>query len=121
MHLQKTSPARRADDGVLAVEAALVVPLLVLVAALLMTGVVAVTAQLSVIDAAREAVRLAARGETTAEAVAAARSLAPQHSTVRVVADSQRVQALVTAQVRPFPVFPALTLRSSAWAEREGR
>ena len=28
MHLQKTSPARRADDGVLAVEAALVVPLL---------------------------------------------------------------------------------------------
>jgi hypothetical protein len=120
-HTRPPHRGRRTDDGIVAVETALVIPTLVFVIALAMTLVMTLGAKMSVLDASREAARLAARGESTSAAVAAGRRLAPSHSTVRLVDRSHWVEAVVTAEVRPFPALPSFTVRASTLAEREDR
>ena len=113
--------ARGTDEGIVAVETALVIPTLLFVVALAVTLVMTLGAKMSVLDASREAARLAARGESTSEAVAAGRRLAPSHSTVRLVDRSHWVEAVVSAKVRPFRALPAFTVTASTLAEREDR
>lgn len=117
--IRRKRSQRLADEGVVAVEAALVVPVLVFVLALAATALLVVGAKLSAVDASRETARLAARGETVAAAVAAGRRVAPPRATVRVRDRSHWVEALVEARVRPFRVLPAFTVRASTLAERE--
>lgn len=109
------------DDGVVAVETALVIPTLLLVVALAVSLVMTMGAKMSVLDASREAARLAARGESTSAAVAAARRLAPTKATVRLVDRSHWVEAVVVAEVRPFRALPGFTVSASTLAEREDR
>lgn len=90
-------PGGRADDrGAVTVEAAIALCSLVAVLALALAGVGAIIAQLRCIDAAREAARLAARGQAElGERVA--RRLAPADASVRIDLHANTVTVRVDA------------------------
>ena len=73
-----------------------------MVLAVCLAGVVAVTAQLRCVDAAREAARLAARGDERT-AVAAARRIAPRGAAVGLHRERGFVVATVTARAAGLP------------------
>lgn len=99
------------------VEAALVLPTLVLVLIMCLAGIGCVTAQLRCADAAQEAARLAGRGDLDA-AYAAAASLAPAGATVTIGQDGDLVRVEVIA--RPVGgLLPGITVRAAAVAVRE--
>ncbi|MFD0354879.1 TadE family type IV pilus minor pilin [Streptomyces sp. NPDC127110] len=72
------------DRGYVTAEAAVVIPALVLFAALLVWALMAAAAQIRCVDAARAGARVAARSEPVAAAVAAAREAAPAGAEVQV-------------------------------------
>ena len=78
-------------------EAAFGVATLVAVLVLCLAGITAVSAQVRCVDAAREAARLAARGDERS-AMDAARSVAPTGAGVQIRRDGGFVVATVTAQ-----------------------
>jgi hypothetical protein len=71
---------------------------------LCVAGLTAVTMQVRCVDAAREAARLAARGDDAA-AVATARRVAPRGADVQVDRDGDYVVATVTARS---PLLPGV-------------
>ena len=98
------------------IEAALGLVVLVLVVAMCLTGIGCLLAQLRCADAAREAARLAARGDEAAAAAAVA-ALAPAGASLSL-ADGELVTATVTAA----PVgglLPGVRIQASAAAARE--
>ena len=102
-------------------EAALVLPVLVLVLAGAVAVVTVVGAQLRCVDAAREGVRAAARGEAVARVVAAAQEVAPDGAAV-VVGDPEGhlVSVTVRAPVRPLgTALLSVTVESTATARTE--
>jgi hypothetical protein len=86
------------------VEAALGVATLVAVLVLCLAGITAVSMQVRCIDAAREAARLAARGDERS-AVAAARVIAPGGAGVQLRRDGGFVVATVTARSNLLPTL----------------
>lgn len=97
------SRARRRDDrGMVTAEAAVVLPVLVVVLAMAVWLVACLSAQLRCVDSAREAARLAARGEAGSLVEAAARTGAPRDARVTVTRAGDRVTVVVTSQVSPF-------------------
>lgn len=105
-----------AQRGSVTVEAAVGLAAIVVVLALCLAAISALLTQLRAVDAAREAVRLAARGDTAA-ATDAVRLLAPAGSVLRVHADD-----LVTAEVAAPPLgglLPNVVVRASAVAAAE--
>lgn len=86
----------RDDRGTVTVEAALALCSLVVVLALVLGAVSAVAAQLRCVDAAREAARLAARGERD-RAEELARRIAPRGAVVAVAIRGDEVTARVSA------------------------
>ncbi len=108
-------PADTGERGAVTAEAALVLPVLVVVgiglAWLLALGV----AQVRVVDGAREAARLAARGDE-AGARLAARRVAPSGADLRLDTDGDRVVAVVTARFQgPGGVFSGLPAVHLDW------
>jgi hypothetical protein len=99
------------------VEAALGVATLVTVLVLCLAGITAMSMQLRCIDAAREAARLAARGDERS-AVAAARGVAPAGAGVQLRRDGGVVVATVTTRSSP---LLALRLSGTAVAAIEPR
>ena len=85
-------------------EAALGVATLVAVLVLCLAGVTAVSMQVRCVDAAREAARLAARGDERS-AVVAARGVAPSGAAVELRRDGEFVVATVTARSRLLPML----------------
>jgi hypothetical protein len=73
-------------------------PALILLTMVALAAVAAVLTRLQCVDAAREAARAAARGESGATAGA---RVAPAGATVTLVADGSTVRAVVSASVRP--------------------
>ncbi|MGH3564380.1 MAG: TadE family type IV pilus minor pilin, partial [Mycobacterium sp.] len=71
---------------------------------LCVAGVTAVSMQVRCVDAAREAARLAARGDEQA-AVGVAREIAPAGAVVRVRRDGEFVVAAVTARSTLLPAL----------------
>jgi hypothetical protein len=71
---------------------------------LCLAGITAVSMQVRCIDAAREAARLAARGDERS-AVAAARGIAPGGAAVEMRRDGEFVVATVTARSRLLPIL----------------
>jgi hypothetical protein len=71
---------------------------------LCLAGITAVSMQVRCIDAAREAARLAARGDERS-AVAAARGIAPGGAAVEMRRDGEFVVATVTARSRLLPML----------------
>ncbi|MFD4864574.1 TadE family type IV pilus minor pilin [Streptomyces sp. NPDC058412] len=90
---------KRGDRGYVTAEAALVIPALVLFAALLVWALMAAAAQIRCVDAARAGARAASRSEPAEVAVAAALAAAPQGARVELerVGDLWRVQVAAPA------------------------
>jgi hypothetical protein len=105
------------DAGAATVEAALGVATLVTVLVLCLAGITAMSMQLRCIDAAREAARLAARGDERS-AVAAARGVAPAGAGVQLRRDGGFMVATVTTRSNPLLV---LRLTATAVAAIEPR
>ena len=82
----------------------------VVVLALCVAGLTAVSMQVRCIDAAREAARLSARGDGEA-AAAAARDLAPQGAALQIRRDGELVVARVSV---PAALLPGLTVAAEA-------
>jgi hypothetical protein len=99
------------------VEAAFGVATLVAVLVLCLAGITAVSMQIRCIDAAREAARLAARGDERS-AVAAARGVAPAGAAMQLRRDGGFVVATVTARPK---LLLALYLTATAVAAVEPR
>ncbi|MFJ4656387.1 TadE family type IV pilus minor pilin [Nocardia sp. NPDC088792] len=96
------------------VEAALALAAVVAVLVLCIAALLAASAQIRCVDAAREAARLSARGQDAA-AVSLALRVAPPGAQVGVRHDADFVTATVSARS---PLLP-LTLSASAVAARE--
>ncbi|NDJ89952.1 TadE family type IV pilus minor pilin [Mycolicibacter kumamotonensis] len=111
-----TGNGRLGDDtGASTVEAAFALAALVSVLVLCLAGFSAVSAQLRCLDAAREAARLAARGDTPA-ATAVAQRIAPAGAAIRLRSDGEFVVATVT--VRP-ALLPGLAIAAEAVSAAE--
>ncbi|MVU79496.1 pilus assembly protein TadE [Nocardia sp. ET3-3] len=96
------------------VEAAIALAALVAVLVLGLGALLAVSAQVRCVDAAREAARLAARGDRAA-AVPAARRVAPPGARVELRSEGDLIVAEVSARAQLLP----LTLHAAAVAARE--
>lgn len=101
--------------GAVTVEAAIALAALVCAVALCVGALLAASTQVRCVDAAREAARLAARGDT-ARAVAAAQAVAPAGAKVEIRGEGDRVVASVAAAT---PLLPGLRLRAETVAVTE--
>jgi hypothetical protein len=100
------------------VETAIGVAALVVVVALCAAAVAAAMAELRCLDAAREAARLAARGDDAAQHAAA--ELAPAGATVTLHTEPGCGEGCVIAEVVAHaPLLPTLRLHGRAVAARE--
>lgn len=113
--------AGHGERGMVTAETAVVLPVLLLVLAGAVSAVTVVGAQLRCVDAAREAVRAAARGEEPAEVVALARAAAPDGARVTVSGgDGDDVAVTVSAVVAPLGLGAlSVEVEAGAVAERE--
>jgi hypothetical protein len=101
--------------GGVTVEAAFAIAALVVVLALCVSGLTAVSMQVRCVDAAREAARLAARGDD-GSAAPAAQGIAPDGAAVRLRREGELVVATVTARS---PLLPGITIAAEATAAAE--
>ncbi|MCX5013143.1 pilus assembly protein [Streptomyces sp. NBC_00555] len=104
---------KRRDRGYVTAEAALVIPALVLFAALLVWALMAAAAQIRCVDAARAGARTAARSEPAEVAVAAARAAAPSGARVELEREGDLWRVRVAA---PAPGPRGLPVRLGAQA-----
>ncbi len=113
---ERVEHQRLADGaGGVTVEAAFAIAALVVVLILCVAGLTAVSMQVRCIDAAREAARLAARGDD-GSASGAAQGIAPDGAAVRLRRDGEFVIARVTANS---PLLPGITIAAEAVAAAE--
>ena len=105
----------RRDDGAVTVEAAIAMAAVVTVVVLCVGAVAAVSAQVRCIDAAREAARLAARGDRAAAESVAAR-IAPSDADIELRGDGDFVVATVRSKVA---LLPFVELSADAVAAHE--
>ena len=89
------------NRGMVTAETALALPALALVVGLMIWALLAATAQLRCVDAARAAARSVARGDGLAESVAAGLRLAPEGAHIRVERSGGLVRVNVEAMVGP--------------------
>lgn len=101
----------------------MVVPLLLALTMALVWLVALAMTQVRVVDAAREAARAAARGESDAEAVELGRRVAPEGARFEVSRGSGTVSVRVAAPVRGpgglLGFLPAVPVTSEAFAAEE--
>lgn len=116
-------PASDEERGAASAELAMVLPLLVAVTIGLVWLLSVGAAQLQVVDAAREAARAAARGDSIAEAVEIGAQVAPPGSRIDVTTAEGRVTATAVGEVAGpgglFDFLPAVTVRADAVAVDE--
>jgi Flp pilus assembly protein TadG len=103
------------DAGTATVEAAFGLAALAAVLVLCLAGLTAISMQLRCLDAAREAARLAARGNEQ-QAVAVARQIAPSGALVQLRKDGELVVAAVSARSNLLPAL-AITAEGVSAAE----
>ncbi|MGW1225045.1 TadE family type IV pilus minor pilin [Streptomyces sp. NPDC001515] len=110
--------AGRRDRGAVTAEAAMAIPVLVLFALALLWALMAASAQIRCVDAARAGARAAARSEPEAEVREAALSAAPDRARVEVVRAGALWRVTVAAPA-PGPGPLAVTLGAEAVAAAE--
>lgn len=106
---------RPGDGGYVTAETAMVIPVLVALAGLLIWGLMAAAAQVRCVDAARAGARAAARSEEPGTVRQVALRAAPAGAEVRVVRDGAMVRVRVTVPVPRYPV--PITAEAAALAE----
>ncbi|GIE35235.1 hypothetical protein Ait01nite_082800 [Actinoplanes italicus] len=105
------------DRGSFTAELAAGLPALMLMLGFGVTAVMAVSARMQCLDAAREAALAASRGE---DGAAAAARLAPEGAAIAVGASGDSVTAAVSARVRVFGTdLPGVLVSGEAVAARE--
>ncbi|HEX3787604.1 MAG TPA: TadE family type IV pilus minor pilin [Pseudonocardiaceae bacterium] len=105
------------DDGMVTVESAIALCAFVTVLVMVLAGTSAVLAEIRCTDAAREAARLVARGDTDGARQAVAR-IAPSGATYTVDTQGPAVSVVVTA--RPAgSLLPGVRVNAQAYAVRE--
>lgn len=113
------------EAGSVSAEAAVVLPVLLLVLAMAVWVLAAVSTQLHCTDAAAVAARAAARGDDAADVQQAGRAVAPADAQVEVHLAADTVEVRVRAKVRPFggvlAALPGLEVSGRAVAAREDR
>jgi hypothetical protein len=92
----------------------LALPVLVMVTALLVSGLIAVLLQIQCVDAARSGARAAARQDAVDQVKEVARGIAPRGATVTVSREENQVRVVVVAKT-PLP----FDLRAEAVADAE--
>jgi hypothetical protein len=108
---------RPADAGSATVELAVSLPALVLMLFAALTAIMAVRTQLECVDAAREAARSAARGES---GTAAGARVAPDGASVDVSVGSDTVRTTVSVRLNPLGGrLPGLDITATAVAAME--
>jgi hypothetical protein len=111
------------EEGMVTAEMAVLAPFGVAFGLLLLWIVSLGFTQVQLVDAAREAARLVARGEPAGAASAVARRHAPPGATVQVTSDRGFVTVRVSARSRlPVPLFRhvgARTMQASAVSAEE--
>jgi hypothetical protein len=112
-----TPPSGRRDRGSATAELAVSLPALTVLILAGLTAVLAVRSQLECVDAAREAARAAARGES---GPAAGSRVAPAGSSVSVTVDGDTARATVRVRVSPLGRhLPGFEVSASAVAAVE--
>ncbi|MEU5089105.1 TadE family type IV pilus minor pilin [Streptomyces sp. NPDC021356] len=106
------------DRGFVTAEAAMVLPVLVLVVTTLVWGLLVVLAQIECVDAARAGARAAARQDPDGAVVGVARETAPRGAKITVSRRGERVHVVVTAAPPGLGLLP-FRLREEAVAETE--
>ncbi len=112
----------RAESGAVTAEAAVALPILLLVAWIVLAILMVGSAQLACQDAARAAARAASRGEPVWVIDETARRAAPDGAEVSVVTDGGLVVVEVTSHVRvagPWGL-PTVRIAGRAVAESDG-
>ncbi|WP_268249726.1 TadE family type IV pilus minor pilin [Streptomyces anandii] len=110
--------ARGADHGFVTAEAAMVLPVLVLVVTTLVWGLLVVLAQIQCVDAARVGARAAARQDPEDAVTRVTREAAPGGARVTVTREGEHVRVVVVADPPGLGVLP-FRLREEAVAESE--
>lgn len=110
-------PSGLRDRGSVTVEAALGISVLVVVLAMCLGGIGAAVTQIRCADAAREAVRLAGRGDPAGAAAAAAR-IAPDGASLSLSQSGDLVTASVSAPALG-GLLPSIRVSSSSVAAIE--
>jgi len=114
---------RRSERGAATAELAMVLPLLIAITIGLVWLLAVGAAQVRAVDAAREAARVAARGDGLADAVARGEQVAPPGSRVSVQHAGDEVSAVVVGQVSGpgglFGALPSVTVSARAVAADE--
>lgn len=87
------------DAGYVTAEAALVLPVLVLVCGAMLAVVAAMSDRVACVDAARIGARALARGESPAAVAEAVRAAAPAHAVMTTRCDGPLVEVVVSASV----------------------
>lgn len=105
---------RRRERGMVTAELAVAIPAVVLVLALCLVAVGAAVDQIRCVDAARLAVRAAARGDSAAHVRALAVEAAPAGATVDVSAQAGAVRVSVQARTRSWVGLPTWQVVASA-------
>lgn len=118
-----TRRPRRDQSGAATAELAMVLPILVAVTIGLAWLLAVGSAQIRVVDAARETARAAARGDADGEALARGREVAPEGSAVSLTRSGADVRAVASGEVRGpgglFGFLPGVTVRAEAVAVAE--
>ena len=119
--MRRSTAARQ--HGMVTAETAAVLPVLLALTVLLIWVLSLGIAQVRCLDAAREAARLAARGDTE-QAHAVAAEAAPEEARIAIVEADGLVTVTVSVAARPgFPLlsqFPAVSLSARAVSALEG-
>ncbi|MET9891755.1 TadE family type IV pilus minor pilin [Streptomyces sp. NPDC006465] len=116
--LLRVGPARRRDGGFVTAEAAVVLPSLVLVGMALVWALLAASAQIQCVDAARAGARAAARQDSPEAVLATTRRAAPPGARVTVSREADLVRVRVGAST-PGPAALSLELSDEAVALAE--
>ena len=113
----------RGERGAVTAELALGLPLVLAVTVGLVWLLAAASAQIRVVDAARESARSMARGDSESAARAVAQQIAPAGAAIQVVVEGGRVAVTASAEVAGpgglFDFLPGVTVRSRAVAVLE--
>ncbi|MGW7606522.1 TadE family type IV pilus minor pilin [Streptomyces sp. NPDC054766] len=116
--LLRARPVRRRDAGFVTAEAAVVLPSLVLVGMALVWALLAASAQIQCVDAARAGARAAARQDSPEAVLATTRRAAPPGAQVTVSREADLVKVTVGARM-PGPAALSLELTDEAVALAE--
>lgn len=111
---------RARDTGMVTAEIAVAMPVLMVLLAVGLTAVTVIAAQMRCVDAAREAARALARGDSISAARSLASAAGPRGAALTTSTAGDRVETTVRARVATVGgLFPAFSVHAEAVALRE--